>query len=247
VQGSEEDVVIDNLMFVFGGGHGMGAGTVKNRTVTNCIFAWIGGSILKGFNGGNVTRYGNAVEVFGGCNGYYVYDNWCYQIYDTGITHQYSENDLVIRMENIEYRGNLVEYCHWSIEYYNKGKQGSYIHNVRVHDNMCLYGAYGWGSVGREQASALHNSFGIPENIENYVVEDNIFAYTRSNLVRYYDTDRKITFRNNTYIQYYERPFGHMMGHYRKFDSAVYRYLTSTMKEENPVIVFVMDDPEKIK
>ena len=246
-QGSNKNIVVDNLMFVFGGSHGVGMGTVENRTVQNCIFAWVGGSILKGFNGGNTTRYGNAVEVYGGCNGYYVYDNWIYQIYDTGITHQYSTNDTVIKMENIEYRGNLVELCHWSIEYYNRGAMpGSCLNNIHIHDNMTLNGAYGWGSVGREGGAALYNSFGIIEEVNNYVVENNIFAYSKGNIVRYTDAnDRKTTFRNNTYVQYYDRALGYMFGKTQPYTGAAITQLRGVMNEENPIICFIMHDAEK--
>ena len=246
-QGSKKDVVVDNLTIIFGGSHGVGTGTVENRTVQNCIFAWIGGSILKGYNGANVTRYGNAVEVYGGCNGYYVYDNWIYQIYDTGITHQYSTNDKVIKMENIEYRGNLVELCHWSIEYYNRGEMpGSCLNNVHVHDNMTLYGAYGWGSVGREGGAALHNSFQIIDEVNNYLVENNIFAYSKGSVVRYNEGgDRKIKFRNNTYVQYYERALGYMFGRTEPYTGSAVTQLRGVMKEEDPIICFLMTDPEK--
>ncbi|MBE6570762.1 MAG: hypothetical protein E7656_00755 [Ruminococcaceae bacterium] len=246
-QGSKKDVVVDNLTIIFGGSHGVGTGTVENRTVQNCIFAWIGGSILKGYNGANVTRYGNAVEVYGGCNGYYVYDNWIYQIYDTGITHQYSTNDKIIKMENIEYRGNLVELCHWSIEYYNRGEMpGSCLNNVHVHDNMTLYGAYGWGSVGREGGAALHNSFQIIDEVNNYLVEDNIFAYSKGSIVRYNQGgDRKINFRNNTYVQYYERALGYMFGKTEPFTGSAVTQLRVVMREEDPIICFLMTDPEK--
>ena len=246
-QGSNKNVTVDNLMFVFGGSHGVGTGTVVNRTVQNCIFAWVGGSILKGFNGGNTTRYGNAVEVYGGCDGYYVYDNWIYQIYDTGITHQYSHNDQIIKMDNIEYRGNLVELCHWSIEYYNRGEMpGSCLCNVHVHDNMTLYGAYGWGSVGREGGAALHNSFQIIDEVNNYVVEDNIFAYSKGSVVRYNEGgDRKIVFRNNTYVQYYGRALGYMFGTTQPYTGSAITQLRSVMNEENPVICFIMHDAEK--
>ena len=246
-QGSNKDVTVDNLTIIFGGSHGVGSGTVENRTVQNCIFAWIGGSILKGYNGANVTRYGNAVEVYGGCNGYYVYDNWIYQIYDTGITHQFSTNDQIIKMENIEYRGNIVELCHWSIEYYNRGKEpGSLLANVHVHDNMTLYGCYGWGSVGRESGGALHNSFQIVDDVTNYVVENNIFAYSKGNIVRYNEGgDRKIIFKNNTYVQYYDRSLGYMFGKNEKFDGGAVSLLVDVMKEENPVIVFLMHDEER--
>ena len=246
-QGSNKNVTVDNLTIIFGGSHGVGTGTVENRTVQNCIFAWIGGSILKGYNGANLTRYGNAVEVYGGCDGYYVYDNWIYQIYDTGITHQYSNNDKVIKMENIEYRGNLVELCHWSIEYYNRGSMpGSCLYNVHVHDNMTLYGAYGWGSVGREGGAALHNSFTIIDEVDNYVVENNIFAYSKGNVVRYNEGgDRKITFRNNTYVQYYDRALGYMFGKTQPYDGSAITQLRGVMKEEDPIICFIMHDPEK--
>jgi len=246
-QGSSKDVTVDNLMFIFGGAHGVGSGTVVNRTVKNCIFAWIGGSILKGYNGANLTRYGNAVEVYGGCDGYYVYDNWIYQIYDTGVTHQYSNNDKVIVMDNIEYRGNLIELCHWSIEYYNRGEMpGSRLHNVHVHDNMTLYGCYGWGSVGRESGGALHNSFTIIDDVENYIVENNIFAYSKGNIVRYNEGgDRKIKFKNNTYVQYYDRALGYMFGKTEKYLSTAVAQLVDVMHEEDPVIVFLMHDAEK--
>lgn len=247
VSGSEPDVTIDNLTFMFGGSHGVGSGDVKNRTVQNCIFAWIGGSILKGFNGANLTRYGNAIEVYGACDGYYVLDNWCYQIYDTGVTHQYSNSDRVIVMDNIEYRGNLVELCHWSYEYYNRGSMpGSRLHNVHLHDNMALYGCYGWGSVGREGGGALHNSFQIIDDVENYVVEDNIFAYSKGNIVRYNEGgDRLITFKNNIYVQYYNRMLGYMFGKNQPYDGSALTQLKDVMNEENPTLVFLMHDAEK--
>lgn len=246
-QGSQKNITVDNLTFLFGGSHGVGSGTVENRTVSNCIFAWIGGSILKGFNGANTTRYGNAVEVYGGCDGYYVKNNWMYQIYDTGVTHQYSTNDKVIVMKNIEYDHNIIELCHWSIEYYNRGETpGSLLADVHVHDNITLRGCYGWGSVGRESGGALHNSFQIVDDVTNYVVEDNIFAYSKGNLVRYNEGgDSKITFRHNTYVQYYDRALGYVLGKNVKFDGNAVSVLTETFHEEDPVIVFLMNDEER--
>lgn len=245
---SAPDVVIDNLNMMFSGAHGVSMGDVENRTVQNCIFSWIGGSILKGYNGGNSVRYGNAVEVYGACDGYYVYDNWMYQIYDTGVTHQYSSDNRVIQMKNIEYRGNIIEKCHWSIEYYNRGKMpGSCVHDVHVHDNIVLHGAYGWGSVGREAGSGMHNGFDMIDDVKNYVVENNIFAYSKGgNLVRYEEGgDRKLTLRNNTYVQFYGRTLGYFFGKVEKFDGSAVRHLVDLMGEEDPTIVFIMHDYEK--
>ena len=246
-QGSAKDVTVDNLMLIFGGSHGVGSGTVENRTVRNCIFAWIGGSILKGFDGGNVTRFGNAVEVYGGCDGYRVLNNWMYQIYDTGVTHQYSSNDQIIVMKNIEYDRNIIELCHWSIEYYNRGQTpGSKLENVHVHDNITLKGCYGWGSVGREGGGALHNSFQIVDDVTNYVVENNIFAYSKGNIIRYNQGgDAKIQFRNNTYVQYFNRMFGYVLGTNEPYTGRAVTVLNDIVKEENPTIVFLMNDEEK--
>ena len=53
-------VTIDNLHVTLTGSHGVGAGTTVSLTVRNCVFNWLGGSILTGFSGGDVTGYGNA-------------------------------------------------------------------------------------------------------------------------------------------------------------------------------------------
>lgn len=245
--GSAANVTVDNLTLLFTGSHGVGSGTVENRTVTNCIFAWIGGSVLKGYNNTNTTRYGNAVEVYGGCDGFCVSNNWIYQIYDTGITHQYSTDDQVIVMKNIEYDRNIIELCHWSIEYYNRGKMpGSLLADVHVHDNIVLNGCYGWGSVGRENGGAMYNSFEIVDDVTNYVVENNIYAYSKGNVVRYNaGGDEKITFRHNTYVQYYDRLFGYVLGNYERYDARAVSILTDTFREEDPVIVFLMHDEER--
>ncbi len=125
---SKKNMTIDNIDFRYGGGHGVGGSGgfanydsngnftgisgCANLTVTNCIFSWIGGSNLH-----DTTRYGNAVEIFGSVDGYYVENNWIYQIYDTGVTHQVSSSSTGnTLMQDILYKDNLIEYCHWSAE-----------------------------------------------------------------------------------------------------------------------------------
>ena len=74
---AKEGLFIDNLCLKFVGCHGIaGLGGRKNVTVQNCIFAYLGGSILKGFGGGNIVGCGTAVETYGPCDGYYVNANW---------------------------------------------------------------------------------------------------------------------------------------------------------------------------
>ncbi|MBO5294687.1 MAG: hypothetical protein J6B71_05545, partial [Clostridia bacterium] len=116
-------VTVDNLCLKYTGIHGVGAGTVNDLTVQNCEFGWIGGSV-QGFLGSNKyeTRFGNAVEIYGGCENYTVQNNYIYQIYDAGITHQYSGvGDKVYNHTNVLYLNNVIENCVYSIEYFVSG------------------------------------------------------------------------------------------------------------------------------
>ena len=63
---------IDNLCLKYGDCHGVGSGTNEGLTITNCEFGWIGGSIQGEsiFGRNHPTRFGNAVEIYGGCDGY---------------------------------------------------------------------------------------------------------------------------------------------------------------------------------
>jgi hypothetical protein len=91
--GCRDNVHIDNLCIKYVGSHGVGAGTVKGLRVTNCEFGWIGGSVHaeRIFRRNWATRFGNAVEVYGGCDGFEVDNCYVYQVYDAGLTQQYNE------------------------------------------------------------------------------------------------------------------------------------------------------------
>ncbi len=240
---SDEDVTIDNLHVTLTGSHGVGAGTTKNLTVRNCVFDWLGGSILTGFSGGDVTGYGNAVEVYGGVDGYHVYNNWMYQIYDTGITHQYSKTPSTKTniMKNVEYSDNLIEYCFWSIEYYNaSGGEGTYreTRDIYVHDNFCRMGGYGWGCAGRETGAPMYCLGSPADKTENYVTENNIFDRCLGYLVSTYgfDPNGSYIFRNNTYVQPYGAKFARIAGVDYNFDSAAAKILADKLGETSPTL-----------
>jgi len=134
-----DNVTVDNICFKYVGGHAIGASayslfktSINNLTVENCEFYWIGGSVhnripqsIIGQNTGDSpkydTRYGNAVEIWGGCNGYYVRNNYIYQVFDAGITIQVtfdSSKNYTVNQKNIEFTDNVIEYCVYSIEYF---------------------------------------------------------------------------------------------------------------------------------
>ena len=199
-------VTIDNLAIRFTGAHGVGTGNVKDLTVTNNIFCYLGGSILAGFDGGNATRYGNAVEIYGSVEGFHVENNWIYQIYDTSITHQFSPTTSRCVHKEILYRKNLIEYCNWSIEFYNREPtDGSerIVSNVLCEENICRFSGYGWGAQRPDKSGAHCNSFGLTNRVENFRFDRNIFDRADHYLIRLnrQGGDRNIVFTQNTFVQ----------------------------------------------
>ena len=239
------NVTLDNLNFRFCGQHGVGVGGHKNITVQNCIFDYLGGSVLRGFHGVNTTRYGNALQVYGSCDGWYLYNNWIYQIYDTGVTHQYNTpyDPGTATMDHIDYVGNVIEYCHWSIEYYNPdyGNTTHTFHNTYIADNICRMNGYGWGTRIRG-ATALFQSAGITENTKNFVAENNIFDRGKSIIFNCNSIgDRELQLRNNIYVQKLGGPFATFFGTTFNADETTKTKLKQHAKDSTSHVLFNND------
>ena len=97
------------------------AGTVKNLKVANCEFGWIGGSIQsEGIFGRHwPTRFGNGVEIYGGCDGFTVEKCYVHDIYDAGLTQQFGmhswKGGAPVIQRDIMYSRNVIERCNYSI------------------------------------------------------------------------------------------------------------------------------------
>ncbi len=188
------DVTVDNLCIKYVGSHGVGAGTVRNLTVTNCEFGWIGGSIQGQSEGKKIpTRFGNAVEIYGGCNGFYVYDNYIYQVYDAGITQQVSVGDTTTDIKyqrNIRYARNVIEYSNYSIEYWLSGcpeDNPSRIENFVIEDNYMWYAGLGFPEQRPDGYNGSHINSWYGENHNraiNFVIKDNLMLYSKDILVK---------------------------------------------------------------
>ena len=211
--GAADNVVIDNLSFKFTGAHAMGgAGGCKNRTVTNCVFSWLGGSVLSLNSNGGATNYGNAVEIYGGCDGYFVENNWMYQIYDTAVTHQRSASTGDCIQTNIRYTSNLMEYVHWGIEFYNappteadlNGAEDTFTRitsNVIYRYNVLRNGGYGWGSIVRfrQKSARLYCGASLSTNYDE-LTEYNILDRCAGYLVSVPKNSNE-DYDKNIYIQ----------------------------------------------
>ena len=256
---SRKNVTVDNLDFRYGGSHGVGGsgglanynsdgtlshiGGCANLTVTNCLFSWIGGSILS-----ETTRYGNAVEIFGSVDGYHVENNWIYQIYDTGVTHQISGSSVGnTHMRDILYKDNLIEYCHWSIEFYNQNcecceslatpKHSRIVEDVLSVGNIVRMGGYGWGSRIRKDGATLYNSFGlsrVASETRNFHAKDNIFFRCAGGLYRIYAnaSEDNLTFESNLWVQDYNGILSWYKNGTYRFDESTIGYIEGIQLNE---------------
>ncbi len=247
--GTPVNVKVENLAFKFTGAHAMGMNAATQFYVTNCVFSWLGGSILSNRfgTGGTPVNYGNAIET-GTCNGYYLDNNWMYQLYDTGVTHQCSEGTGSRIQKDIRYSGNLIEYVHWGIEFYNN-PNGAMPTDVRytedVYDayNVLRFGGYGWGSIvrNRQGSAQLYSGYSLSEN-RNQLTEYNIFDRCAGNLLVLPSNSTEVQDKN-IYIQTIGKNIGILRGTSLKCSYNVAFDIDHLWGDKNAVVIVI--DPEK--
>lgn len=230
-----DNVTFDNLCIKYTGVHGIGTSrsdTQKGLTVTNCEFGWIGGSAhTSSIQGRNYqTRLGNAIEIYGGCDGFYCENNYIYQIYDAGISVQanYYNVSTSIRnklyMKNVKYLNNVIEYCEMPIENWMsdiEASNPSRFEHVLIEGNQIWYAGYGlcesrpvidraWNAAIKNRCSATGN------RAYDYQIKNNLFVIWKyralqitSNLFNPEDgSDSVAKFSGNTYVGEYGKKFG---------------------------------------
>ncbi len=250
--GSPKNIIIDNLSLKFTGGHGIGFGTTSNVTVTNCVFSWLGGSVLKHNENGTAVNYGNAVEIYGGCDGYFVENNWMYQIYDTAVTHQRSASTGNCIQRNVRYTANLMEYVYWGIEFYNAPPKAEQLGNAKdnytriTEDvisayNLLRLGGYGWGSITRYRGSQLYCGSTLSENKDCSAIY-NIYDRAAGNLLSL-PANSTETQDKNIYIQTLGKAWGRLRSGTYTCDYSSADYIAKAWGDKNAVVIVI--DPEK--
>ena len=224
--GSNENVRIDNLCLKYIGLHAVRAGGhVKGLHVTNCEIGWIGGTIQHYLGTdpnypqggrGTVTRFGNGVEIYGGCEDYLVENCYIYQAYDAGITHQITTFGVKHTLTGIRYLNNVVENCVYAIEYFlemNGGDSESYMRDIVMQGNILRLSGYGWGQQRHNtDTPALIKGWSYANRASDYTVKENIFdrcAYRMLHLVAEKEESCPVM-DGNVYIQHR----GGMLGQY---------------------------------
>ena len=255
--GSNPDVTIDNICMKYACfGVSAGGESCVGLTVTNCEIGWIGGNIQNYYGTdpnypqgtrGSVTRFGNAIEIYGGCQNYTVKNCYIYQSYDAGITHQANTRSKIV-MKGIRYTGNIIEKCVYGIEYFLDqidGEAESYMEDVVMNDN---FSGYGWGQQRHNvDTPALIKGWSYVNTARDYHIYDNIFdrsAYRMLHLVALKDAYCP-KMHDNTYIQHK----GGMIGQYggneeaepdiRNFDENVERTISEVFGDKNAKVYII--------
>ena len=222
-----DEVHIDNICMKYCGAHAIGSGTNKGLKVTNCEIGWIGGSIQFENPVGAPTRFGNAVEIYGGCEDFTIDNCYVYQVYDAALTHQHQGNtQQLLTMKNVRYTRCLVEDCVYAIEYF-LGREDTlkehYMLNILFENNILRRAGMGWGNQRPDKITpAIIKSWSHHNNRAfNYVIRRNIFDRSTFDLLNigYRDSYSAPRMEGNTYIQYQNADGGHL-GQDRK----LYRY-----------------------
>jgi hypothetical protein len=161
-----------------------------------------------------VTRFGNGVEIYGGCEDYLVENCYIYQIYDAGMTHQVTTCGKPYTMKGIRYRNNLVEKCVYSIEYFLEKTEGdteSYIADIEISGNILRESGYGWGQQRHNTDTPAHiKGWSYENTASEYVICNNVFdraAYRMLHLVAKEPASCPVM-RGNTYVQHKGYPLG---------------------------------------
>lgn len=244
---ARSNVTIDNLCIKYCGAHGIGSGTTKSLVVTNCELGWIGGSIQfespSGY--GQPTRFGNGIEIYGGCNYYRVENNYIYQVYDAGATHQFSTGGTnPVTDENVVYANNLIEDCVYCIEYFmGKSDNGATreMRNIVIRDNLLRRAGEGWGKQRpNKESPAVIKSWASRNCASDFVIKDNIFDRCTYDLLQI-EADHKEwlpRMEGNTYIQYEGGQLGHIGSEHASypFDEHAAEYLKKALGEEHAAV-----------
>ena len=193
-------VTVDNISVMYVGAHGVGAGAMKNLKVTNCTFAWIGGSIqAENLFGRNApVRYGNAVEIWGGFENFTVDNCYIRDVYDAALTHQFGmssrKDNNPVYMKNVRYSRNVIERCNYSIEFFLSGiKDGaanpSRMENVLFDRNLMRDAATGYCRQRPDLGPGAHikswrYTGGSDRNrAAGFVISDNVLSGSRDMLI----------------------------------------------------------------
>ena len=254
-----DNVTICGLCIRYWGAHGISAGgkCVKGLHVLRCEIGWIGGTIQHYFGTdpnypegtrGTVTRYGNGIEIYGGCEDYECADNYIYEVYDAGVTHQFTVTDgEPCRMEKVRYTGNYIENCTYSIEYFLSGTEGTagLMKGIFIGGNILSMAGYGWGRKRHNTWTPAHiKSWNVDNPADDFRIENNVFFFSKYRLLHL--CCRKAESRPLTDGNRYFQTYGRSLGQFGAYENGMPPILSFFETSEDDVLNSVGDQHAEI-
>ncbi len=199
-----ENVTIDNLAMKYAGLFGISvAGNSKHLKFTNLEIGWVGGGRYQQGS----TGYGNGIEVWSTSDDILIEKCWIYQVYDAGISPQGTTEEA--QYTNHVYRKNLVEFCTWSIEVFDRTSSSTW-DGLLIEDNILRFAGYGWMPAEKrpDKSATVANYNGWTWNYDELpgdgiTIKNNIFDCSAINLVYWAgkDYDSGLTISGNSFYQ----------------------------------------------
>ena len=208
VSGGNTNILIDNLEVRGFGAHGVSVTNAKNFRVQYCVLDWIGGSVQQYNADTRPTRYGNAIQNWTNCDGFYIDHCYSYQIFDCCYTTQWQgdSNGKDVIMTNIEFSNNVAMYANTGLEVWS-GAKVHYdgievsITNMRMHHNYNLYLGHGMTTDRTADKKDANLIYGSCDEGGNNSVDNNVLLFS-SSMIYYSSTigPKTYNFHDNTYI-----------------------------------------------
>ena len=255
------NLYVDNIHFAYCGSHGVLAATTPNLVVKNSELGFIGGALNQYNSSGEPVRYGNGVMTYGAVmqkdssvvtDGFVVENSYIYQVYDAGLSFQYTSNDAT-RMEKVRYKNNVIEYNNYNIEYWNVTNstnssviENTYIKDVIIEDNIMRYPGVGVSETRPNRGESAHlktwNGTNSSYNIVKgtFIVRNNTFDSSSEQFIylRAAKESSLPVLTNNTFYGSKEDLFGYYFGTDTvKMALGYDKYLLSTYFPNNNFIV----------
>ena len=198
------DVTVDNLCLKYVGLFAFSAKeNTRNIRVTNCEMGWIGGGRFAQSKVG----LGNAISFWKDTTDALVENCWLYQCYDAGITPQGVTEEHTYK--NLVFRGNLIEFCNYSIECFDR-VDTSVWDGLVIEDNIMRFSGYGFMKAWERPDSQIGvgHFVGWTWNYQDLpgdgvVIRNNIFDCSARNLVFWSGKDYTsgLTVSGNSFYQ----------------------------------------------
>ncbi|MBR4661467.1 MAG: hypothetical protein IKO92_01905, partial [Clostridia bacterium] len=171
---------LDNVALRYSSWGGIATSDASNVYVTNCTFEWIGGG-YQGVNENSIpTRFGNAIQNWGSCDGLVVKDCYFKDVYDAAVSTQ-GQWGL---MRNFYTDGCVFDRCDFPLEFFNHGgdpEQISELCNIILTNNYVLRAGVGFCDIRSDRRSAfIYTSYTASVAvIENVRYENNVNIISR--------------------------------------------------------------------